>query len=156
MTTKGEYRIKSAYHPNPGPIIDVIKDKAAELIDLIETIDSEAQMERTRLKALAQTAVEEAAMWAVKAATKVAPPADFVSDRQQPSTAAPGGATDPFVDAVRHAVVSVMGSLNPPKIIGQAEYLHILSQIQKRGFLGVAQADVDIVLRTLRKLEAPK
>ena len=51
--------------------------KAAELIDLIEDIPSDRSSERGneagRLKALAQTEIESAAMWAVKAATKREP-----------------------------------------------------------------------------------
>jgi hypothetical protein len=51
-----------------------IKRQAADLIDLIELITAsdggDQYNEVIRLKALAQTHVEDAAMWAVKAATK--------------------------------------------------------------------------------------
>jgi hypothetical protein len=45
--------------------VDIIKNKAAELIDVRETLKSKDP----RLASLAQTSIEEAAMWAVKAAT---------------------------------------------------------------------------------------
>lgn len=45
--------------------IDVIKRKSAELIDLVEQFKSKD----VRLASLAQTCIEEGAMWAVKAAT---------------------------------------------------------------------------------------
>lgn len=74
MQTKGEYRVGITFNPSASGIVDEIKRKAADLIDLIESIpsdrDSERGNEAGRLKALAQTEVESAAMWAVKAATK--------------------------------------------------------------------------------------
>lgn len=91
MTTKGEYRLAT----NPSlteeqvALMAQIKRQAADLIDLIQTIplpiSTTAPMpsaeviaatgaEVKRLKALAQTAIEEGAMWAVKATTK--PPAE--------------------------------------------------------------------------------
>lgn len=72
--TKGEYRVGTTFNPSASSIVDEIKRKAADLIDLIETIPSDRETERGneagRLKALAQTEIESAAMWAVKAATK--------------------------------------------------------------------------------------
>lgn len=72
--TKGEYRVGITFNPSASGIVDEIKRKAADLIDLIEGIPSDRESERGnesgRLKALAQTEVESAAMWAVKAATK--------------------------------------------------------------------------------------
>lgn len=74
MQTKGEYRVGITFNPSASGIVDEIKRKAADLIDLIESIpsdrDSERGNEAGRLKALAQTEIESAAMWAVKAATK--------------------------------------------------------------------------------------
>ena len=67
--TKGGYRVGINFNPSNDSIVDQIKQKAADLIDLIETIPADTA-DRPRLKALAQTAIEEAAMWAVKAATK--------------------------------------------------------------------------------------
>jgi hypothetical protein len=72
--TKGEYRVGINFNPSADDAVGQIKRMAADLIDYIETIrDGEAgehAMEVRRLKALAQTHVEDAAMWAVKAATK--------------------------------------------------------------------------------------
>lgn len=80
--TKGEYRVGVSFNPSKDAMVDQIKREAANLIDLVEAIEtrpveqqgdkgySAAAAERSRLKALAQTKIEEAAMWAVKAATK--------------------------------------------------------------------------------------
>jgi len=82
--TKGEYRVGISFNPSGASIVDEIKSKAAVLIDLIELIPSPEYggdedidrrhcIEVGRLKALAQTDIEIAAMHAVKAATKRAP-----------------------------------------------------------------------------------
>jgi hypothetical protein len=77
--TKGEYRIGISFNPSQDPTVAEIKDRAARLIDLIDSIPVSAgavtehdarASEIARCKALAQTAIEEGAMWAVKAATK--------------------------------------------------------------------------------------
>ena len=77
--TKGEYRVGINFNPSNDDMVGKIKRAAADLIDLIDEIPSlgaetEAQLTRVaevaRLKALAQTDIESAAMWAVKAATK--------------------------------------------------------------------------------------
>jgi hypothetical protein len=78
--TKGEYRVGVTFNPSGDDQVTAIKAAAARFIDLVEgiqthssarlAIDDEACRERGRLKALARTAAEEAAMWAVKAATK--------------------------------------------------------------------------------------
>lgn len=72
--TKGEFRVGISFNPSADDTVSKIKRAAADLIDLIDSItsdrDSSVGNERGRLKALAQTRVEEAAMWAVKAATK--------------------------------------------------------------------------------------
>lgn len=72
--TKGEYRVGISFNPSGDDMVGRIKRAAADLIDLIETVPSDRETavgnERGRLKALAQTSVEDAAMWAVKAATK--------------------------------------------------------------------------------------
>lgn len=75
--TKGEFRVGTSFNPSKKGLVDEIKQKAAELIDLIETIPgSEGSINHTlgsevaRLRVLAQTDIENGAMWAVKAATK--------------------------------------------------------------------------------------
>lgn len=81
--TKGEYRVGIDFNPGNEDVVGKIKRKAADLIDLIEqeipmrsvssTPGAAREAEVARLKALASTAVEDAAMWAVKAATKPEP-----------------------------------------------------------------------------------
>jgi hypothetical protein len=74
--TKGEYRVGINFNPSNDDMVAKIKRAAADLIDLIDDIEEHpAQLdmrfsEIKRLKALAQTDIESAAMWAVKAATK--------------------------------------------------------------------------------------
>lgn len=72
--TKGEYRVGINFNPSADDHVGQIKRMAADLIDYIETIPSNdgtiAGNEKGRLKSLAQTHIEDAAMWAVKAATK--------------------------------------------------------------------------------------
>lgn len=76
--TKGEYRVGITFNPSKDDTVMCIKRAAADLIDLIDLIGMDgvapgalaANPEVRRLKALAQTAIEDGAMWAVKAATK--------------------------------------------------------------------------------------
>lgn len=82
--TLGEKRIRVAFNPSGESVVDKIKQQSAELIDLLQAVrvdevsktyneSPEAMREKSgeklRLISLAQTAYEEAAMWAVKAAT---------------------------------------------------------------------------------------
>jgi hypothetical protein len=61
----GEDRVRTKFNPSKDGIVDIIKQKTAELIDACEALKEKDP----RLASLAQTAYEEAAMWAVKAAT---------------------------------------------------------------------------------------
>ena len=66
--TLGEKRVRTTFNVSEGQTysdIDLIKRKAAELIDLVEQFNGKDG----RLVSLAQTSFEEGAMWAVKAAT---------------------------------------------------------------------------------------
>ena len=65
--TKGEDRVRTSFNPSKDSKVDGIKALAASLIDAIESINGDSEVQR--LKALAQTAAEESAMWGVKAAT---------------------------------------------------------------------------------------
>jgi hypothetical protein len=71
--TIGEDRVRTKFNPSANSVVDQIKQKTAELIDLCEemkqTPPATASSEFIRLIALAQTHYEDAAMWAVKAAT---------------------------------------------------------------------------------------
>lgn len=86
--TKGEYRVGLDFNPSNSGVVDNIKRMAAELIDYIEGIPGNENPERGRLKALAQTHVEDGAMWAVKAATK----------QPQDAKQVPSGAPHPVTD----------------------------------------------------------
>lgn len=79
--TKGEYRVGITFNPSNDDKVGKIKRLAADLIDMIDDLPLPNVMghnsavhsgEIGRLKSLAQTNVEDAAMWAVKAATKPA------------------------------------------------------------------------------------
>ena len=75
--TLGEARVRTDFNVSGSTHVDSIKKKSAELINLIDLIKSErtdagkkiASGEFMRLCSLAQTDYENAAMWAVKAAT---------------------------------------------------------------------------------------
>lgn len=63
--TLGEARVRTDFNVTKSGTVDEIKIKTAELINLCETLKEKDG----RLASLAQTSYEEAAMWAVKAAT---------------------------------------------------------------------------------------
>lgn len=74
--TLGQRRVKAEFNPAKNDLVDQIKNKSAELIDLIEKLTIQDSIgnatdvlsgEKLRLIALAQDAYEEAALWAVKA-----------------------------------------------------------------------------------------
>ena len=74
--TLGEYRIGINFNPSGNGTVHAIKQKTAELIDLLDRlslVDTENVIvdgETVRLFGVAMTAYEEAAMWAIKAVTK--------------------------------------------------------------------------------------
>ena len=61
----GANRVRLSFNPSGNLDVDYIKTRTADLIDFCE----ELKARDPRLAALAQTAYEEAAMWATKAAT---------------------------------------------------------------------------------------
>lgn len=61
----GELRVRTEFNPSADNVVDCIKQATAQLINMCEELKSLDP----RLAALAQTSYEEAAMWAVKAAT---------------------------------------------------------------------------------------
>lgn len=77
MSTKsiGETRVRTEFNPSKDNLVDKIKQKSAELINLVNDLRWDGdfakhlEREQERLISLAQTAYEEAAMWAVKSAT---------------------------------------------------------------------------------------
>jgi hypothetical protein len=82
--TEGEYRVGINFNPSGDDVVGQIKRAAADLIDLIRDLplpelsdDDDFANSRLgevmRLKSLAMNAIEEGAMWGVKAATKPDP-----------------------------------------------------------------------------------
>lgn len=63
--TMGERRVRVDFNPGQNPDVEKVKRLTADLIDICEVLKAKDG----RLAALAQTAYEEAAMWAVKAVT---------------------------------------------------------------------------------------
>lgn len=69
--TLGEIRVRTDFNPSQEDAVSQIKQQTANLINLVDCLahNPNENGEKARLKALAMTAYEEAAMWAVKAAT---------------------------------------------------------------------------------------
>jgi hypothetical protein len=68
----GAFRVREQFNPSGNEMVTKIKRYTADLIDLCEEMKAKQDGkigEVQRLCALAQTAYEEAAMWATKAAT---------------------------------------------------------------------------------------
>lgn len=69
----GEARVRVSFNVTDNSVVNELKLLAAQLINTISAIEDGTNRvdskEVGRLKALAMTAVEEAAMWAVKAET---------------------------------------------------------------------------------------
>ena len=65
--TLGQKRVKADFNPAKNDLVDQIKNKSAELIDLIELMRYPGSSEKQRLIELAQTDIETACMYAVKA-----------------------------------------------------------------------------------------
>lgn len=72
--TLGGYRVGVSFNPSKSPMVDELKVTAAKFIDLCESVklaqQNDGVSEGARCAAIAQTEMETAAMWAVKAATK--------------------------------------------------------------------------------------
>ncbi len=70
MRTLGRNRVRTSFNPSNNSTVDEIKNTTADLIDICHgSIKSAAHPEAVRCWDLAMIAYEEAAMWAVKAAT---------------------------------------------------------------------------------------
>lgn len=72
-TSLGESRVRVSFNVTDNSVVNELKLLAAQLINTISAIEDGTNRadsrEVARLKALAMTAAEEAAMWAVKAET---------------------------------------------------------------------------------------
>lgn len=82
----GEERVRVDFNPSASDAVSQIKQKAAELINLVFQCGNDG-----RLTSLAATAFEEGAMWAVKSATAPVPmPNGMVgAGMKGPDTSAP-------------------------------------------------------------------
>ena len=87
MKTIGEQRVRTSFNPSSDGLVDQIKQKSAELINICE----ELKLKDGRLASLAQTAYEEGAMWAVKAATHEQPKVQSFDGGDHPKTPGGGG-----------------------------------------------------------------
>jgi hypothetical protein len=67
--TIGEKRVRTSFNVSNDKFVDRIKNETASIINQIDSLKDGSEPEKLRVIALAQTAYEEAAMWAVKAAT---------------------------------------------------------------------------------------
>jgi hypothetical protein len=71
--TIGERRVRTEFNPSGVGNVNFIKENSAKLINVCEEMKPQGyekvDIEKLRLISLAQTSYEEAAMWAVKAAT---------------------------------------------------------------------------------------
>lgn len=66
--TLGQKRVKAEFNPAENGIVDQIKNKSAELIDLYEKIRlNGGSKEKQRILSIAQTEVETSCMYGVKA-----------------------------------------------------------------------------------------
>jgi hypothetical protein len=74
--TLGQKRVKADFNPAKNDLVDQIKNKSAELIDLIEKLRTQDTSgsasdllsgEKARIISIAQTEIETACMYAVKA-----------------------------------------------------------------------------------------
>jgi phosphoserine aminotransferase len=73
MTTLGEQRVRRSFNPENSALVEEIKSRTAELLNLCEMYRiSMGPGEAVRCWAIAMERYEDAAMWAVKGATHVA------------------------------------------------------------------------------------
>ena len=68
--TLGETRVGIDFNPGGNKRIECLKAGFADLIDQVAGLDDHGDGELRRLKAVAMTEIEGAAMWAVKAAAR--------------------------------------------------------------------------------------
>ena len=67
--TIGEKRVRIEFNPGNNDKVQNLKEKFAHLINEVNELNAPSDTDAGRLKALSMTALEESAMWAVKAAT---------------------------------------------------------------------------------------
>jgi hypothetical protein len=64
--TLGQRRVKADFNPDKNDVVDQIKNKAAEMIDLLEASREGKTVEGQRVISIAQTEIETGCMYAVK------------------------------------------------------------------------------------------
>lgn len=75
LQSEGEFRVRTSFNPANDSIIDQIKQKGADLINLVDSLQPADETDKRkcaslgRLKSLAMTEIESGTSWAVKAAT---------------------------------------------------------------------------------------
>lgn len=69
MTTVGEIRIRPNFNTKKLDSVQIFKNQSAILIDMLEDSRKDGCSEKQRLISIAQTKLEEACMFAVKAFT---------------------------------------------------------------------------------------
>lgn len=73
--SEGEFRVRTTFNPSNDSIIDQIKQKGADLINLVDSLQPKDESDKRncaslgRLKSLAMTEIESGTSWAFKAAT---------------------------------------------------------------------------------------
>ncbi len=68
--TLGQKRVKAEFNPDKSSHVDILKNKCAEIIDILDEMRNlpiTGTGERQRYISIAQTEIESACMWAVKA-----------------------------------------------------------------------------------------
>lgn len=144
--TKGEYRINVDFNPSGDDTVNRIKRAAADFIDMVEAIDGQASGEIARLKAQAQTTIEDAAMWAVKAATNK----PMAGDTFQAAVAQGGlDHLDPFIIQIKEAlgIFKAAKPINTHPVMWQ--YIMFVRQhLESKGFRP-NDAQIETVLNQL-------
>lgn len=140
-STKGEFRVGIDFNPSGDDLVNRLKRAAADLIDLVDEIPSDNDGERLRLKALAQTEIESAAMWAVKAATKKPNPG-FDTGALGPGR--------PAVDMFQRVVNDVVARGGAPETMSRRERIALEDAVrlalQQHGFRNVSDEQINIAL----------
>jgi hypothetical protein len=149
--TLGQFRVGVSFNPSNNADVDIIKMQAAALIDTLNALPV-MDGEGARLKALAMSAIEDGAMWGVKAATKQPIPEHLRVEKPFAPAPTPTPAqADPFDEACRAAAVAVMGSIGPWEKVAEGwQIMDMLDRIHRKGFTGIHIADVYATLDKIR------
>ena len=67
--TFGQKAVGLTFNPSGDPTVNLLKQKFAEIIDVLDALRAGERSERARLASVAITEAQGAQMWAIKAAT---------------------------------------------------------------------------------------